>query len=410
MHLHSFGNVRGIADPIIGKVTRSPIPELTGRADYVIFGRAREMEAFACDLVGYAAVLSPDATDALQGIELPGVFGVPYLDYLQDGDVVLLLPSGTVNTLYRRASPHNTILATERCNSLCLMCSQPPRPEDDSHRVAEILRLIDLVDPGCLEMGISGGEPTLLGDDLLRIIQKFKNRLPETGLHILTNGRLFSDRDFANRLGAIDHPNLMLGIPLYSDIDSEHDYVVQAKGAFDETVVGLYNLARAGVLIEIRVVLHAQTYRRLPQLSEYIYRNFPFVAHVALMGMEMFGFVHKNLRTLWIDPIDYQAQLEQATLTLAMSGLTVSIYNHQLCTLPESLWPFARKSISDWKNVYLDVCGECGVREFCGGFFHSATKKHSAHIKPLPRPAERLVQSLKAIHANEDIAPVPSLT
>jgi His-Xaa-Ser system radical SAM maturase HxsC len=364
------------------------------------------MLPFASDPVGYAAVVSPDPADATPAIALPGVFSVPHLDYLQDGDVVLLSPSGTVNTLYRRSSLHNTILATERCNSLCLMCSQPPRPEDDSHRVAEILRLIDLIDPGCREIGISGGEPTLLGDDLLRIVAKFKARLPETGLHILTNGRLFKDADYATRLGVIEHPDLMLGIPLYSDIDGEHDYVVQATGAFEETVEGLYNLARAGVLIEIRVVLHAQTYRRLPQLAQYLYRNFPFVAHVALMGMEMFGFVHKNLKTLWVDPVDYQAQLEEATLSLAMAGLSVSIYNHQLCTIPQSIWPFARKSISDWKNVYLDTCAACAVREFCGGFFHSATKKHSAHIKALPRPSERALSVLRAIHGEGDMIPL----
>jgi hypothetical protein len=34
----------------------------------------------------------------------------------------------------------------------------------------------------------------------------------------------------------------------------------------------------------VRVVIHALTYRRLPQLAEFIYRNFAFAAHVALMG------------------------------------------------------------------------------------------------------------------------------
>jgi len=36
---------------------------------------------------------------------------------------------------------------------------------------------------------------------------------------------------------------------------------------------------------------------------------------------------------LWIDPIDYQAELRIATEILALSGLRVSIYNHQLCVL-----------------------------------------------------------------------------
>jgi His-Xaa-Ser system radical SAM maturase HxsC len=174
----------------------------------------------------------------------------------------------------------------------------------------------------------------------------------------------------------------MLGIPLYSDVDSEHDYVVQAKGAFEETVLGLHNLGRYNVPVEIRVVIHKQTYRRLPQLAEFISRNFPFAAHVALMGMEMFGFVHRNFDELWIDPHDYQAELKEATEVLFLAGINVSIYNHQFCLLDERLWPFARKSISDWKNIYLEECNGCLRREQCGGLFQSAAKKHSAYIKP----------------------------
>jgi His-Xaa-Ser system radical SAM maturase HxsC len=175
----------------------------------------------------------------------------------------------------------------------------------------------------------------------------------------------------------------MLGIPLYSDVDSEHDYVVQARGAFEETVLGLHNLARYNVPVEIRVVIHLQTYGRLPRIAEFIARNFPFASHVALMGLEMFGFVNANMADLWIDPHDYQTELGEATETLFLAGLNVSIYNHQLCVLDRALWPFARKSISDWKNIYLEPCHECSMREDCGGLFQSGVKKHSSYIKPL---------------------------
>jgi hypothetical protein len=86
---------------------------------------------------------------------------------------------------------------------------------------------------------------------------------------------------------------------------------------------------------------------------------------------------------LWIDPHDYQDQLESAVEILSTRMMDVSIYNHQLCVLRESLWKFARKSISDWKNIYLDECQACGVREQCGGFFQWATKLHSKYVHPL---------------------------
>lgn len=378
MRLHSIGHAREVEEPIIGRVTTAGLPPGNAREDSVLVWKGLMPPA---DASGYMAVMTPEKAPRWN-IAVPLVHSVSGFDYLSDGDVVHISPSGFVRTLYRRDSPHNFILATDQCNSFCLMCSQPPKQVNDFDRIGEHLRLIDLIDPGTAELGITGGEPTLFKDEFLRLIEYCKAKLPNTALHVLTNGRLFYYREFARRLGEIAHPDLMLGIPLYSDIDSEHDYVVQAKGAFEDTVLGLHNLGRYNVPVEIRVVIHRQTYRRLPRLAEFISRNYPFAAHVALMGMEMFGFVHRNFDALWIDPYDYQAELREATEALFLAGMHVSIYNHQLCVLDRALWPFARKAISDWKNIYLEECDRCVMREQCGGLFQSAAKKHSAHIKP----------------------------
>jgi His-Xaa-Ser system radical SAM maturase HxsC len=201
---------------------------------------------------------------------------------------------------------------------------------------------------------------------------------------MLTNGRRFYYRNFAESLAAIAHPDLTLGIPLYSDGATLHDYVVQASGAFEQTMVGLHNLARYGQRVEIRVVIHRQTYERLPKLAEFIYRNCPFAAHIALMGLELMGYTKTNLKSLWIDPVEYQPQLEAAVQSLTWAGMNVSIYNHQLCVLPRWLWPFARKSISDFKNIYLDECQRCSVVDQCGGLFKSGERIHSKHIAAIP--------------------------
>lgn len=306
------------------------------------------------------------------------------LDYLAAGDIVYLRPrTADIWILYRRKSLSNSLLVTERCNSRCLMCSQPPKDSEDFQLTDTILQAIPLMDPATPELGITGGEPTLLGTRLIHIIQACATHLPKTALHILSNGRLFQYVSLCQELAQVGHSDLMIGIPLYSDIASKHDFVVQAKGAFDQTVRGIMNLERCGIDVEIRVVLHRQTITRLPQLARYIARNLPFVNHVALMGLEMMGYVRMNMDALWIDPVAYQSQLTDAVQLLNQHGLQVSIYNHQLCTLPQELWPYARKSISDWKNEYLDVCGECDVQHECGGFFFSASIRHSTHIQPL---------------------------
>lgn len=380
MRLWGRGTAVGLTDAVIGRLTASPIAEVTDRRNWIPFGSRAELAGFSI-ADGYPAVLCFEGADDLSGH--PGIYGPANLDFLGERDVVSLAPDGGIRVWYRRSSENNTLLVTEQCNSYCLMCSQPPKKIDDSYRVSSVLRLLELIDPGARELILSGGEPTLARDGFFNIIERARDRLPFTALHVLTNGRTFQDRALAERLKSIGHPDLVLGIPLYSDIDWRHDFVVQAKGAYDETIAGFYNLAKSGVRLELRVVLHRQTVDRLEQLATFIGRNLPFVEHVALMGLEMTGFTPRNLETLWIDPIDYQHELSAAVELLASQGMNVSVYNHQLCTLPRSLWPFARKSISDWKNLYLDECSGCHVREYCGGFFQSATKRHSRAICPV---------------------------
>ena len=314
---------------------------------------------------------------------MPVVHGLS-LDHLAEGDVIKMDSRGHVRTLYRRASKHNSLFATDRCSSLCLMCSQPPLDVNDDWRIQEMLDTIALIDPTAPELGITGGEPTLLKDGFLEVVRTAKERLPNTSLHVLSNGRMFRYGSLAKRLGEIQHPDIMIGVPVYSDLEDRHDHVVQAKGAFEDTLIGLHNLGRHGVPVEIRVVLHSYTVERLPHLAEFVYRNLTFASHVALMGLEIMGFAIANLDALWIDPWDYRAQLERATLFLSERGMRVSIYNHQLCTVPESVWPYCAKSISDWKNEYLPQCETCAVRQNCGGFFASVVRRrYSRHIQPL---------------------------
>ena len=232
-------------------------------------------------------------------------------------------------------------------------------------------------------MGITGGEPTLLGSDLIRLLQATKDKLPTTHIHMLTNGRLYKDLSFVHRIAEVKHPSFISAIPLYADVAGVHDYIVQAHGAFDETVEGLYNAAEAGLAVEIRIVLHKESIPRLKQLAEFIYWNFPFAIHVAFMGLENMGYVKKNWGKLWIDPVDYMDSLGEAVKYLYLRRMNVSIYNLQFCLLPQSLWSFARKSISDFKNEYLDVCFHCTVRDHCSGLFLSQVNRHSEHIHAL---------------------------
>jgi His-Xaa-Ser system radical SAM maturase HxsC len=331
-----------------------------------------------------AACLVPAGSQFTPPPKIPCIMDLPqdYCADLGDGDVVLITPDGRVMVVYKAGSAYNSILATNRCNSLCVMCPQPPgRDPDDLHK--NNLELISLLDPNEVEqVGITGGEPTLLGEDLITLVQTFKEKLPNTLLTLLTNGRRLKDLEFARALVRAGSPNLLIETPLFADNDTEHDAIMGAKGSFYETLQGLHNLALLGQPVGLRTILHAMTIKRLTQYAAFVYQNLPFVFQVAFMGMETRGLASQNLSWLWVDPHDYQEQLAHAVRYLARRLVPVSIYNHQLCLLPRELWPFARKSITDWKQSYPPACDTCSQQGACGGVFGTG-EKHSAFLHPI---------------------------
>jgi His-Xaa-Ser system radical SAM maturase HxsC len=332
---------------------------------------------------GFSAVLARSVSDDTELPEFNVLAIGPDLHYLADGDVIRVSPDARIKTIYRKAGRGVSLLVTERCNSFCVMCFQPPREINDDYLIDDYLKAVPLFDRSTREIGITGGEPTLLGDRLFMLLRSLKSYLPETSVHILTNGRTSRDLSLAERFASLKHPDLMLGIPLYSDVAAIHDFVVQADGAFDETLRGIINLKRCGVRVEIRVVVHKQTYKRLPDLARFIVRNLQFVDHVALMGLELMGFARSNLEEVWIDPIEYQQELRDATMSLSRAGIRTSIYNHQLCLLHPAVRSFSVKSISDWKNEYMPECTGCSLMAQCGGFFSSASLRRSPNIRPI---------------------------
>lgn len=297
---------------------------------------------------------------------------------LEDGDVILIEPL-QLTVLYRKGWISNSVMPTERCNCQCLMCPQLPR-KDNEDLIAFSLRTISLMDSETKTIGITGGEPTLVWSGLLEIVNACRTYLPKASIQLLSNGRVLKDFEKAKELAETGKDRLFVGVPLYGDVSEVHDAMVGVKGAFWETLEGIYNLERAGMFVELRTVITKYNYLRLPQWAEYVYRNMPFIGHIAFMGLEPVGLAARNLNKLWIDPVDYAKQLEKAVKILWRRDMLVSIFNHQLCTLPESIWSNCVRSISEWKTVYISECDNCLRKLECGGFFSSSEIKRSKHI------------------------------
>ncbi len=373
----------GLLRPVLGRVTYHPVPKRDRHDHILVWGGHGKLHAKNFG----AIVMRTESAQAntLRRCLAPVASMDGGIEALREGDVLFIDPNESrISVLYESASEHNAILVTQRCNCACIMCPQPPQSEsrDQTPFNCDLIRLMA---HGPSSLALTGGEPTMLGDDLLVLLRACKQWLPTTDLVILTNARKLKARDYVENIARVGHPRLMIAVPLYADVDSLHDKIVGARGAFRDTIEGLYNLALFGFAVEIRVVILSLNHHRLPRLAEFIYANLPFASHVAWMGMETTGLARQNLDRVWVDPYDCRDDLEAACRYLYRRMIPVSLYNLPLCILPKPLWPLARKSISEWKNVYFPECQSCALKSYCCGFFASADPIRS-RIAPIRTP------------------------
>ena len=124
-----------------------------------------------------------------------------------------------------------------------------------------------------------------------------------------------------------------------------------------------------------------QNYKILDRLAKYIYRNLPFVSHIALMGMEYHGNAQTNYEKVAIDPIEYKDELYSAVKNFIRYDIVTDVYNIPLCLVDSRIHEFCRDSISTWKKTYLEICEQCSQKKYCSGVFETSFT-HSKNIKP----------------------------
>ncbi|WP_208993733.1 His-Xaa-Ser system radical SAM maturase HxsC [Alcanivorax sediminis] len=301
-------------------------------------------------------------------------------DAIEDGDVGFYTRNGALRVLLSRKANHNTLLVTERCDNLCLFCSQPPKKEEDDWLLVQSALAIAAFQAPML-IGISGGEPLLYGQRFVKFIDSVSELSPATSLHVLTNGRAFSDKDYASEVAKrCADGKICFGIPLYSLNSDIHDHLVGSEGAFHETVKGLINAGNLGVPVELRIIPTKKNFSELSSVVEFACRVFSSVSQISIMNLEPTGWAKLNWGTLYVSPESYSSELRKCIVNGDKGGVPIVLYNYPLCHLDEGLRGRAVKSISDWKNYYPEECGDCSLKKQCGGFFSSS--KGRTHHKP----------------------------
>lgn len=283
------------------------------------------------------------------------------------GDVILVnRERGSAERIIRFQSNHNTLLITERCDQVCVMCSQPPKDyELDLFEVYE--RAVVNAAFGAT-IGVSGGEPLLYKERLFQLFEACLAQRPDLSFHVLTNAQHLTSEDH-KLWNAFPADRIRFAVPLYSSNSTVHDGIVGKDGAFDLAIQGIGVLLSGGFEVEIRTVIMKQNARQLIDLARMISWQMPDINHWAIMQLEYIGFAKKNWEDIFFDHSLEVGGLVEAVGSAQQHGVPCVLYNMPLCTLPDNLRLLAPKTISDWKQKFFEMCDGCSAKSLCSGFF-----------------------------------------
>lgn len=298
-----------------------------------------------------------------------------------DGDIVIVTPAeNKVERIIRSGSAQNSLLVTERCDQLCVMCSQPPKKTHFDR--FELFTQAALLAENGITIGITGGEPTLYKDSVFNLIRTVFETRPDLNFHILTNGQHFQESD----LETLRNPwfrNVVWGIPLYSHIAETHDEIVAKKGAFDRLHESLNYLLLSGARLELRTVILQSNLDSFPGLAKHITGILHFVEQWSIMQLENIGFARNRWDSLYVDLRNDFKSIASALDIATLFGVNSKLFNVPLCHLSEFHRNFAVNSISDWKQRFGERCSMCSKIDDCSGFFEWHPPEFLEQVTPI---------------------------
>jgi radical SAM protein with 4Fe4S-binding SPASM domain len=317
-----------------------------------------------------------------------------------DLDIEIKPPFSTTPT-----APYRMDLAvTYRCNNDCPHCYNA-RPRDFGEiTTSQWIQIIDrLWEIGIPHVVFTGGEPTLRSD-LPELIAHAESKGQITGLN--TNARRLTDEKYLSQLVAagLDH----VQITVESHDAAIHDKMVNAKGAWKQTIAGLHNVLDNPLYVMTNTTM-------LRQNSPYLCETLDFLAEIGVPTIGLNALIYSghglnvgtglaeselpplldvarqktdyyNQRLIWYTPTQY-CHFDPMQLELGVKGCTAALYN--MCVEPdgsvipcqsyyqpvgnmlsdpwESIWNHKLSGSLRQRNYIPDKCTDCLLLAECGG-------------------------------------------
>ena len=307
------------------------------------------------------------------------------LEELRDYDVVEFYSEDKFHVYYRAESNDNYIMVTTKCNSNCIMCPmpEPVRKGPSFETIDHICELIDYYPSDTPFLTITGGEPTMVREELFVLLDKINSHFEGTKFFLFSNGRTLSIDSYYDEIVSRLPEEIRFGIPLYGYDSSSHDIITQSPGSFDQAVKAIHRLSEEKCEVEIRIVVSRLNAVNMTKIAKFITESFKGITCVNIMAAEICGAAAANLSKVWLDYKECFNYSKEAIQILLGNCINTRLYNFPLCKVDREYWSLCSKSISDYKIKYYDDCMNCAVKHVCGGVFGSTLSATKMQLNPI---------------------------
>ena len=252
---------------------------------------------------------------------------------------------------------------------MCTSIMPPPKNVDPTTEQI-ITHLNGLDEPDIIIF--TGGEPTLRPDleDLVRYVH---NRFPGTPFKLLTNGRMFSYRDYTERIVSAGVDNVE--VSLCGPSPAVHDAVTRTPGSFIQSLEGIRNLVSAGVNTNVRYVLHELTYKSVVDVPDLLDREVPGIGQLVVMYMDIIGNALRHRKQLIVPYRDVAHYVELAADVAVERGISLALYHIPSCVIaPAYRHLSAGVTVIERRITYPPQCERCTLRSSCCGVWKTYAK------------------------------------
>jgi len=304
------------------------------------------------------------------------------------------------------------------CNNNCYFCVQAHNRKYGNRTAEEIKETLRTAKKkGANGVVFTGGEFTIRKDALELVA--YAKELGFESIQIQTNGRMFSNMDFAKRMVAAGANEF--GPSLHGYLPEIHEYLTRAPGSWSQTVKGIINAKKLGLRVIVNSVIVKPNYRYAPQIAKLFVKlnvdqfQFAFVHALGnaakyyekmmpVMSLAM-PYLKKGLKIGINAGIGVMIEAVPYCMLKGYERYAAELYMPDTMIKEPNFWidNFEEVRKREGKKLFPQ-CKDCRFRFVCEGPW----KEYPEHMgidefKPVPGP---VIKSKKEILSNENEFPI----